>query len=254
MPLVCDVGKRSMNLSSIKTPCRLKRAVVTADNHQRTPHNKAREMQLQLRGSPSGCAGQAQSRRIPTPHACQICAPHLRHPAYRALRSSCGGGAATRCAARFNSIVRAAIATAPGQAASAPSEAQLQQLYAWSKNKGAALDKVALQGGRLVASKDIAAGEAVLTVPEAAWLNPKAAQQSSIGGLIGEMEPWLQLVLFIMSQRTAPASEWAPYLSCLPSPPATPLFWSAQQQALLQGSQLLESLEGYKCVVLKQEL
>ena len=51
-----------------------------------------------------------------------------------------------------------------------------------------------------------------------------------------------------MSERAKGAdSEWAGYLASLPEQPESPLFWTPDQMALLDGTQLQQSVEGYRC-------
>lgn len=98
-----------------------------------------------------------------------------------------------------------------------------------------------------MAAKDVGAGEALLTVPEAAWVSPQAAcQHPRIGKLIAGLEPWLQLALLLLAERGNPGSSLAPYIASLPSAPDSPLFWSDEELRLLAGTQLLELVQGYK--------
>ena len=56
-----------------------------------------------------------------------------------------------------------------------------------------------------------------------------------------------QLALFLVAERAKGAdSEWAGYLASLPVRPQTPLFWTPDQLALLDGTQLQQSLDGYR--------
>ena len=59
----------------------------------------------------------------------------------------------------------------------------------------------------------------------------------------------LQLALFLVAERAKGAdSEWAGYLASLPDQPESPLFWTPRQLELLDGTQLLQSIEGYRCI------
>lgn len=139
------------------------------------------------------------------------------------------------------------------------SQPDLQQLLDWAGSNKAVVDKVTLaddlvtDGSRvLVAAKDIGAGEQVLAVPESAWITPATAQQSSIGKFIKELEPWLQLALLLLAERgSSGKQQQQPYLAALTSSSSSshlnsPLFWSEEELQLLQGTQLLESVRGYK--------
>ncbi|KAJ9508943.1 hypothetical protein QJQ45_028268 [Haematococcus lacustris] len=132
---------------------------------------------------------------------------------------------------------------------------QLETVRATLGAKGASVDKVAVSAGLLtgsailVAAKDIGSGEAVLSISDSAWLGLDAIKRSSIGAAVQGLEPWLQIALLLIQQRFGqPASaEWSWYVSSLPATPnSSPLFWRDEQQAMLQGSQALENMEGYR--------
>ena len=60
--------------------------------------------------------------------------------------------------------------------------------------------------------------------------------------------PRLQLALLLVAERAKGAdSAWAGYLASLPERPESPLFWTPEQLALLDGTQLQQSIEGYRC-------
>lgn len=142
-------------------------------------------------------------------------------------------------------------------AAAVQSQQDLQQLLNWAGSNKAVVDKVAVADDIAsdqpvyVAAKDIAAGDQVLAVPDSAWITPATAQQSSIGKFIQGQEPWLQLALLLLAERAAgSSSKLGPYLTALTGPSSvlmrSPLFWSEEELQLLQGTQLLESVRGYR--------
>ena len=101
----------------------------------------------------------------------------------------------------------------------------------------------------LVAARDTGAGEAVLSVPDSQWLSPQAVSKSVLGPHVAGMEPWVQLALLLVHERFVSASPaWGPYVASLPLKPSTPLFWTEEQSSMLQGTQMMESLQGYRCV------
>lgn len=141
------------------------------------------------------------------------------------------------------------------RAATTATKSSVEQVAAWAKAKGIAMDKVQvsddLATGQplLIAAKDIGAGEAVVTVPEGNWLSSEAVKKSAIGPAVAGLEPWLQIALLLVHERfVKPSQEWGPYVSALPATPPSPLFWTAEQQAMLKGTQLMDSLMGYRCV------
>lgn len=55
------------------------------------------------------------------------------------------------------------------------------------------------------------------------------------------------MALFVVAERAkGAASQWHGYISTLPATPQSPLFWSPEQLALLAGTQLEQSVEGYR--------
>lgn len=144
-------------------------------------------------------------------------------------------------------------------AAAVQSPPDLQPLLNWaSTNKTAGLANVTLANDVatdqrvLVAGKDFSAGEQILAVPDSAWITPATAQQQpAIGKYISGLEPWLQLALLLLAERGAGnSSSMGPYLAAAADSSSvhmrSPLFWSEEELQLLQGTQLLESVRGYK--------
>jgi len=126
------------------------------------------------------------------------------------------------------------------------------QLLSWAKSKNIALDKISLvedvAGNRptVVAAKDLSTGEAILTVPQNTWVTPEAAQKSAAGQLIASLEPWLQVALLLLLEKSNAHSSNRQYLDSLPSSLDTPMFWSDKELGLLEGTQLLQNLHAYK--------
>jgi hypothetical protein len=166
--------------------------------------------------------------------------------------------ASSATAVTSRSCIQQRAATHICRASAVQSSPYLQQLINWAGSNKAVVDKVstaddiATDQRVLVAAKDIAAGEQVLAVPDSAWITPATAQQSSIGKYIQGLEPWLQLALLLLSERAQPggSSRMGPYLAAAADSSSmvmrSPLFWSEEELLLLQGTQLLESVRGYK--------
>lgn len=169
---------------------------------------------------------------------------------------SAAAGANRSCIRSFHAAGQQRPAAHICYAAAIQSQPELQQLLKWAGSNKAAVDKVAIADDIAtdqpvyVAAKDIAAGDQVLAVPDSAWVTPATAQQSSIGKYIQGLEPWLQLALLLMAERAQPggSSKLGPYLASASSSSVmrSPLFWSEDELQLLQGTQLLESVRGYK--------
>ena len=122
-----------------------------------------------------------------------------------------------------------------------------------------ALDKVSVQRDEigsdgalvLLASKDAGPGEALLTVPDKAWLNIEAVKGSALAPLVGEMDAWLQLALWLVGERFGAggrggSSHWSAYVDSLPGSLDSPVLWSLQQLELIQGSQLSQLTTSYQ--------
>eukprot|EP00882_Tetradesmus_deserticola_P024104 GHRQ01026330.1.p1 GENE.GHRQ01026330.1~~GHRQ01026330.1.p1 ORF type:complete len:451 (+),score=161.10 GHRQ01026330.1:119-1471(+) len=128
----------------------------------------------------------------------------------------------------------------------------LQVVLGWAGSNKIATDKLAVANDLatdvpvFVAAKDLPAGDAILQVPDSAWITADTAQKSAIGKYVGSLEPWLQLALLLLAEKGQPGSSWSQYISSLPSQPNSPLFWSDEELQLLEGTQLLESVLGYK--------
>eukprot|EP00879_Flechtneria_rotunda_P027161 GHRR01029036.1.p1 GENE.GHRR01029036.1~~GHRR01029036.1.p1 ORF type:complete len:413 (+),score=108.05 GHRR01029036.1:175-1413(+) len=126
------------------------------------------------------------------------------------------------------------------------------QLISWASSNKVSVEKLqvandlATDTAVLVAAREMSSGDAILSVPDTAWVTPGLAQSSAIGKHIAQLEPWLQLALLLLVEKANPGSKLQQYISSLPSQPNSPLFWSDDELQLLQGTQLLESILGYK--------
>jgi hypothetical protein len=128
----------------------------------------------------------------------------------------------------------------------------LQVVLGWAASNKIATDKLLVANDlatdvpMLVAAKDLPAGEPILQVPDSAWITADTAQKASIGKFIGSLELWLQLTLLLLAEKGQPGSSLSQYISSLPSQPNSPLFWSDEELQMLEGTQLLDSVLGYK--------
>jgi [ribulose-bisphosphate carboxylase]-lysine N-methyltransferase len=64
--------------------------------------------------------------------------------------------------------------------------------------------------------------------------------------LVADLEPWLGIALFLLHERSNPASEWQPYLASMPPQSTSPVGWNEDELQLLAGTQLLTSVQGYR--------
>lgn len=102
-------------------------------------------------------------------------------------------------------------------------------------------------GLALVVTQPTARGQALASFPSTAWLTEQVVAKSSIGGHVQGLEGWLQIALFLLHERSAAQPAWGEYLASLPAQPGMPLFWSEAELSELQGTQLLSSVQGYRC-------
>lgn len=174
---------------------------------------------------------------------------------------SCSHPAAAPSRRHLHSSRQRRLAAAGAAAAAAAVGPTLQALQGWlSSSQGVKVGNVEAAvdlNGRpiLVAAQDANAGDALLTVGEKAWISPAAAARSAIGPAVAGLEPWLQVALLLVHERFVLGGKgaWGPYVGSLPAAPPSPLFWTQEQLGMLQGTQVLESLQGYRCVVCKYE-
>jgi hypothetical protein len=77
-----------------------------------------------------------------------------------------------------------------------------------------------------------------------------ASNQTSALPLRHRLEPWLAIALFLLHERAkGGASRWAAYLAALPADSGSPVQWEEADLAELAGSQLLGTVQGYRCVL-----
>lgn len=53
----------------------------------------------------------------------------------------------------------------------------------------------------MVATKPIFEGEIVMKIPESSWITPDIVAESPIYEIISDLDPWLQIVLFLVYDR-----------------------------------------------------
>ncbi|KAK9806256.1 hypothetical protein WJX72_007461 [[Myrmecia] bisecta] len=126
------------------------------------------------------------------------------------------------------------------------------QLMGWVTEQGANESKLscrpAMYGSSLalMTTRSVARGETLFSIPERAWITVQTVQQSEIGSFVADLEPWVQIALFLLHERRQPRSEWRAYLDSLPAEPDTPLSWTNGELEWLEGTQLLGSVYDYR--------
>lgn len=135
-------------------------------------------------------------------------------------------------------------------------------LSQWAAKRGLALDKVQVDESstmqaQLIASKDIAAGEQVLTVPESSFITSSSASKHPLISSIltsnkdQPLDAWLLVALLLIIERYSPpgsiasqqGGDLSAYAQSLPDPKALPsltfpLFWGDELLDELQGTQV----------------
>lgn len=128
-------------------------------------------------------------------------------------------------------------------------ETQVQALWSWAQAQGAQGEAVrpseVAEGLGLLAQRPVGQGDEILSVPEAVWINLAAVQKSSLGQVTQGLKSWVAVALFLIQESSNFNSKWRPYLDSLPKTLDSPLFWSDEELAELQGTQLLGSVVGY---------
>ncbi len=99
----------------------------------------------------------------------------------------------------------------------------------------------------LVATRPTSKGQTLAAIPQKAWLTQQTVSDSPIGVFVEELDGWLQICLYLLHEQSKQSSAWGPYIASLPKEVDLPLFWSEQELQELQGTQLLNSVEGYRC-------
>lgn len=127
---------------------------------------------------------------------------------------------------------------------------QQDHLQSWAQQRAKQLQNCRVDSGQgvpvLLSSTSAQPGQTLLSVPESAWISLQTVQKSAIGSSVEALEPWLQLALFILFGLSDRNCEWSDYLHSLPSSFNVPLLWDEQELALLEGTQLLSTVQGYR--------
>eukprot|EP00897_Mesotaenium_endlicherianum_P010636 jgi/Mesen1/9600/ME000657S08867 len=131
-------------------------------------------------------------------------------------------------------------------------EKKLAIFWDWLKEGGVNAAETAVRPGivpeglGLLARRHIAVGDEVAVIPNSLCISLETVRGSPIGKVVGDDKPWVALALFILLEKADENSKWKPYLDILPEKLDSPLFWSDEELAELQGSQLLGQVEGYR--------
>ncbi|VFQ66670.1 unnamed protein product [Cuscuta campestris] len=128
----------------------------------------------------------------------------------------------------------------------------VKTLWQWGSEEGVVSKKTPVRPGivpeglGLVATKDIGRNGVVLEVPRRFWINPDTVGNSAIGRVCSGLKPWVAVALFLLREKQMADSVWRSYLDSLPDCTNSTVFWSEEELAELQGTQLLSTTIGVK--------
>lgn len=98
----------------------------------------------------------------------------------------------------------------------------------------------------LSASLEAQPGQTLLSVPQSQWLTVEIVAKSDIAAAVSHLDGWLQLALYLLHSRQLADSPALDYISSLPDSLDVPLLWTDAQLRLLEGTQVLSTVEGYR--------
>ncbi|KAJ7953854.1 Ribulose-1,5 bisphosphate carboxylase/oxygenase large subunit N-methyltransferase, chloroplastic [Quillaja saponaria] len=128
----------------------------------------------------------------------------------------------------------------------------VQTFWQWLYDEGVVSAKTPVKPGivpeglGLVAQKDISRNEVVLQVPKRLWINPDAVAASEIGQVCSGLKPWVSVALFLIREKSRDDSIWRYYFKILPESTDSTIYWSEEELAEIQGTQLLSTTLGVK--------
>ncbi|KAG6703224.1 hypothetical protein I3842_07G073600 [Carya illinoinensis] len=130
---------------------------------------------------------------------------------------------------------------------SPPLPPKVETFWQWLRDEGVVSAKaparpaVVPEGLGLVAQRDLSRNEVVLEVPKRFWINPDAVAASEIGTLCSELKPWVSVALFLIREKLKNDSPLRYYVDILPEYTHSTIYWSEEELAELQGTQLLST-------------
>lgn len=168
-------------------------------------------------------------------HPCVVCRAHTERRCFRPFRRACPVKRALRkpiCA----------LVAERGQT--------VDSLKKWFRDNKVDLQscKLNLEHGQptLSASTGVQAGQTLLSVSQSEWVTVDLVGRSPIGPAVSHLDGWLQLALYILYSRQQTNSGASDYALSLPESLNVPLLWTDAQLSLLEGTQILSTLEGYR--------
>lgn len=96
-------------------------------------------------------------------------------------------------------------------------------------------DTIQISDDGLYVTTELRPKQTALEIPASEWLTVRTVASSPLGPAVAMLEPWLQLALYLIHTDSEAGVE----------SDTLPLLWTAEERALLVGSQLAASMEGY---------
>jgi len=128
-----------------------------------------------------------------------------------------------------------------------PPNATLSEIQNWLESTFDRSDTVDISGTdesfSLYANQQLKKGETFLSVKEEKWISLDTVSKSRIGKGVQNLEPWLQLALYLISEESRSNATAEYYLS---RPLNSPAFCSEEELRSIAGTQLYESAVNYK--------
>lgn len=175
------------------------------------------------------------------------------NPMQASLSSKCNTACITLQNLTVRSHSRCRYSTVYCSAQAPAQDTQLHPLNVWLESKDVPTKRLGahpkIVEGKLclVATRSTTKGQTLAAIPQKAWLTQQTVSDSPIGVFVEELDGWLQICLYLLHEQSKQQSVWGPYITSLPREVDLPLFWSEQELQELQGTQLLTSVEGYRC-------
>ena len=115
----------------------------------------------------------------------------------------------------------------------------------WLSENGASVSCSLVAGGGLTADKKLKEGEEACSIPTKICMTEESAL-SALGPKAADLDAETQIALQLIYERTKGASSsYAPWLAMIPDREGLgmPLFWSAAERKMLEGSAVLDDTE-----------
>ena len=82
-------------------------------------------------------------------------------------------------------------------------------------------------------------------MPEELWVTPTMVAESPIGKYVEDLELWLQVVLYLIYDRSIGDGKYKAYSELVVKKTSSVFFWPDEQVKYLEGTQVYERLKGY---------